>query len=144
MSDGFDLSELNEFEEDLLNLAGEVENGKQAKRFLRNSGNKLKRRTLKVAKARVKKKSGNLFKGIKRGKPYKYYVDGSWAVRVYGASPHTHLLNNGHRVVAPYTKEEKGFAKGYHFFEDAAKDYEKKFYEDVQDFIDEMLDSHLL
>lgn len=139
---GWDFSELTDLEEEILDLAQEFKNGREAKKFLRKSGTKLKNRTLKLAKLRVKKKTGNLFKGIKRGKPYKYYVDGSWAVRVYGASPHTHLLNNGHRVVAPYTKEEKGFAKGYHFFEDAAKDYEKKFYEDVQGFIDELLDDH--
>lgn len=139
---GWDFSELTDLEEEILDLAQEFKNGREAKKFLRKSGTKLKNRTLKLAKLRVKKKTGNLFKGIKRGKPYKYYVDGRMAVRVYGASPHTHLLNNGHRVVAPYTKEEKGFAKGYHFFEDAAKDYEKEFYEDVQDFIDELLDDH--
>lgn len=141
--DCFDFSELSELEEDLLNLAGEVENGKQAKRFLRNKGNKLKRRTLKVAKAKVKKKSGNLFKGIKRGKPYKYYVDGSWAVRVYAGSPanHAHLLNDGHRIVDKNGKEH-GFKEGYHFFEEAAEKYEEEYYDDVQDFIDELLDEH--
>ena len=139
---GWDFSELDDFDKELLSLAQDFERGKHAKRFLRKSGTKLKKKTLKLAKLRVKKKTGNLFKGIKRGKPYKYYVDGRMAVRVYGASPHTHLLNNGHRVVAPYTKEEKGFAKGHHFFEDAADDYEEEYYDDVQDFIDELLDDH--
>jgi len=123
-----DFSELTKFEEDLLSLAQELENGKQAKRFLRNSGNKLKRRTVKVAKTRVNKKTGNLFKGIKRGKPYKYYLDGSMAVRVYAGSPafHAHLLDRGHRIVSPTTGKELGFAKGHHFFEGGADMYEKE------------------
>lgn len=140
---GWDFSELDDFDKELLSLAQDFERGKHAKRFLRKSGTKLKKKTLKLAKLRVKKKTGNLFKGIKRGKPYKYYVDGSWAVRIYAGAPayHAHLLNNGHRIVDK-NKKEHGFVKGYHFFEDAADDYEEEYYDDVQDFIDELLDDH--
>lgn len=143
MSDSFDFSELDEFEQDLLDLAGTVKNGKEAKRFLRNTGNKLKRRTIKLAKQRVNEKSGNLLKGIKRGKPYKWRGDGgeSWAVRVYGGKPayHAHLLEYGHRIVK--NGKEYGFAKGYHFFEDAAKNFERDEWEDeVEKFIDQLLD----
>lgn len=144
MGANFDFSELTKFEEDLLSLAQEVEDGKQAKRFLRNSGNKLKRRTIKVAKSRVNKKTGNLFKGIKRGKPYKYAPENSMAVRVYAGSPafHAHLLNYGHRIVDKNGKEH-GFAKGYHFFEGGAEMYESEYYDDTQKFIDELLDKHM-
>lgn len=140
---GWDFSELTDLEEEILDLAQEFKNGREAKKFLRKSGTKLKNRTLKLAKLRVKKKTGNLFKGIKRGKPYKYYVDKSMAVRVYAGSPayHAHLLNNGHRIVDKNGKEH-GFAKGHHFFEDAADDYEEEYYDDVQGFIDELLDEH--
>lgn len=145
MSDGFDFSELTDFEEELLDLAKEFENGKEAKKFLRKSGTKLKNRTIKVAKARVKKKTGNLFKGITRGKPYKYHVDDSMAVRVYPARPanHAHLLNDGHRIVDKNGKEH-GFAKGYHFFEGGADMYEEEYYKDTEDFIDDLLENHLL
>lgn len=141
--DGWDFSELTDLEEEILDLAQEFKNGREAKKFLRKSGTKLKNRTLKLAKARVKKKTGNLYKGIKRGKPYKYYVDGRMAVRVYAGAPahHAHLLNNGHRIVDK-NGNEHGFAKGHHFFEDAADAYEKEYYDDVQDFIDELLDDH--
>lgn len=145
MADGFDFSELTNFEEDLLDLAKDLDKGKHAKKFLRNSGNKLKRRTVNIAKSKVNKKTGNLIKGIKRGKPYKYYVDGSMAVRVYAGSPafHAHLLNNGHRIVDKNGKEH-GFAKGHHFFEGGATVYEKEYHEDTQKFIDDLLDNHLL
>lgn len=139
----FDFSELTNFEENLLDLAKDLDKGKHAKKFLRKSGTKLKNRTVKIAKSRVNQKTGNLIKGIKRGKPYKYFVDGSMAVRVYGSSPHTHLLNNGHRIVDKNGKEH-GFAKGHFFMEDGLKDYEGQFYEDIEGFIDDMLDNHLL
>lgn len=141
----FDFKELTDFEEELLDLAKDLDNGKHAKRFLRSSGTKLKNRTVKVAKSRVKKKTGNLFKGIARGKPYKYYLDGSMAVRVYPKNPanHAHLLNDGHRIVDKNGKEH-GFAKGYHFFEGGADEYENEYYEDTQNFIDDLLDNHLL
>lgn len=140
---GWDFSELDDLEEEILDLAQEFKNGREAKKFLRKQGTKLKNRTVKVAKARVKKKTGNLFKGIARGKPYKYHVDGSTAVRIYAGALayHAHLLNNGHRIVDKDGKEH-GFVKGHHFFEDAADDYEDEYYDGVQDFIDELLDEH--
>ncbi|WP_353096230.1 hypothetical protein [Tissierella praeacuta] len=140
---GFDFSELTDFEEELLDLAKEFEKGKHANKFLQKSGTKLKNKTIKDAKSKIKKKTGNLFKGIARGKPYKYYVDGSMAVRVYAKSPanHAHLLNNGHRIVDKNGKEH-GFAKGHHFFEGGVKAYEGEYYQDTQDFIDELLDKH--
>lgn len=141
----WDFSELTDFEEDLLNLAKDLDNGKHAKKFLRSSGTKLKNRTIKTAKARVNKNTGNLFKGIARGKPYKYYLDGSMAVRVYPSRPanHAHLLNDGHRIVDKNGKEH-GFAKGHHFFEGGLDDYEEEYYKDTQDFLDDLLDNHLL
>ncbi|OLS02423.1 HK97 gp10 family phage protein [Tissierella creatinophila] len=141
----FDFSELTKFEEDLLELAKDLDKGKHAKKFLRNSGNKLKRRTVNAAKSKTNKRTGNLIKGIKRGKPYKYYVDGSMAVRVYPGSPafHAHLIDRGHRIVDKNGKEH-GFKPGVHFFEAGAKEYEGQYYEDTQKFIDDLLDNHLL
>lgn len=137
----FDFSELTDFEEELLQLASEFKDGKEAKKFLGKAGTKLKNVTVRIAKSRVKKVTGNLFRGIARGKPYKYYIDGSMAVRVYGKSPHTHLLNNGHRVVDRKGKEQ-GFAPGYHFMEDGADTYKEQFNEDILGFLDDMLDNH--
>lgn len=136
----FDFSELGDFSKDLLDLAQDFDKGKQAKVFLRKAGNKLKKATVKHAKSKVKKKTGNLYKSIKRGKPYKYAINNSMAVRVYGTN-HAHLLNNGHRIVGK-DGSEHGFAKGYHFFESGASDYEEEWTDDVEDFLDEMLDIH--
>lgn len=141
----FDFKELTKFEEELLDLAKEVDRGKHAKKFLRSSGNKLRRRTINSAKAKTNKKTGNLLKGIKRGKPYRYFVDGSMAVRVYAGRPanHAHLLNDGWRITDK-NGIEHGFKPGAHFFEAGAKEYEGQYYKDTQDFIDKMLDDFLL
>lgn len=138
----FDFKELTDFEEELLNLAQEFKSGKEAKKFLRRTGNKLQRRTLKHAKSSVNKKTGNLYKGIKRGKVYKYGPTGAFAVRVYAGKPayHAHLVDKGHRIVVD--GKEVGFVKGKHFFEAGAKEYEPQYYEDVEKFLDDMLDKH--
>lgn len=139
----WDYSELDDFSRELLQLSQSFERGKEARKFLRREGNKLKRRTVAEAKKVVQKKTGNLFKGIKRGKVYKYYANGAMAIRVYGGKPayHAHLLNYGHRIVDKNGKEH-GFKKGHHFFEKGADVFKEEYYHNIEDFIDEMLDEH--
>lgn len=140
----FDFSELGKFEKDLLDAAESFENGKHAKAFLRSSAGKLRTRTLRAAKSSVNKKTGNLYKGIKKGKAYRYRLDGkTHAIRVYGGSPafHAHLLNNGHRIVDKHGNEH-GWAKGHHFFEAGKNQYEGQYYGEVQKFVDELLNKH--
>ena len=141
----FDFSELTDFREDLLSFAKDLHNGKHAKKFLGKSGTKLKNATVKDAKSKVNKVTGNLFEGIKRGKPYKYFVDRSMAVRVYGGkkASHLHLLNDGHRIVDKNDKEH-GFVEGKHFMESALNGYEEQYVKDTLDFLDDLLDNHLL
>lgn len=141
-ANGFDLSELTRFEKKLLNTAGDFKKGKHAKNFLRKEGTKLKRRTLAVAKSRLKKKTGNYLEHIKRGKTYVYKGTGAWSIRVYSSAPHAHLIEYGHRQV---TKDgrEVGFVPGKHVFEDAEKQFEGEYYGDVQTFIDDVLDKGL-
>lgn len=134
--DEFDISEIDEFLDEMLQLA-EEKMPQESKKFLRAEGNKLRKGTLKEAKLSVKKDSGNYFKGIKRGKVYKYKGD-EMAIRVYGASPHSHLIENGHRLVSKDGKE-LGFVKGYRVFERAAKKFEDEFFDDCEDFIDDLL-----
>ena len=132
----FDVSELTEYTQDLLDLA-KHKMPKETKRFLQKEGNQLRKLTRQTAKRSVKKKTGNYLKGIKRGKVYKYQgMDLS--VRVYG-SAHAHLIEYGHRKVTKSGKE-KGFTKGYRVFQRSAKEYEKEFVKNCEDFVDELLD----
>src|SRR5699024_8643206 len=108
----------------------------KAKRLMQTQGTKLKAKTLSLAKQRVRKKTGNYFKSIKRGKAYTYRSDNTHAIRVYSAAPHAHLIENGHRVVSH--GNEVGFQDGKHVFEDARQAYQPTFQRACEDFLDEV------
>jgi hypothetical protein len=136
----FDISELDEFTKELLELA-EEKMPNETKKFLQAEGNKLKRLTAKKAKQLVKKKSGNYLKGIRRGKVYKYQGDQT-SIRVYNNAPHAHLIEHGHRQVTEDGKEV-GFVKGYRVFEKAAKEFEQEYISDCEQFVDDLLEKGL-
>lgn len=135
MADGFDLKEFSDFDKKLLKIAND-KMPKESKKFLRNEGTKLKNKTLKNAKEKVQKDTGNYHKSIKRGKVYKY--DGSLSIRAYSSAPHAHLLEFGH-IQVDSEGNEHGFVEGKHIFEDTKKEFENKYYDDCQKFIDNML-----
>lgn len=143
MADGFDMKELTAFEKNLLKLANDTM-PKESKKFLRDQGTKLRKKTLAKAKSKVKKQTGNLYAGIKKGKLYTFKGNGGLAIRVYGGKPayHIHLLEYGHKQVTEDGKEV-GFVKGEHFFEEAAKEFEGTHYSDVQKFLDSTLEKGL-
>ncbi len=129
-STGFDTASLQRLGRDLLRC-GEAYSKKE-KKFLRQEGSKLLRKTKKEAK-RVGKKTGNYQKSIKRGKPYSYRR--SNAIRVYSYAPHAHLIEEGHRMVT-HDGQEVGFVQGHHVFETAARDFEPQFQSDLDDFLE--------
>ena len=139
MSDEFDISEFTAFEKNLIKLANDTM-PKESKKFLREEGTKLKKKTLAKAKEKVKKNSGNYFKSIKRGKVYKY--DGDLSIRTYSGSPHAHLIENGHRIVDSEGNEH-GFKEGEHVFEEAERQFQGEYFSDAQNFINEVLDKGL-
>ncbi|MEG2347910.1 MAG: HK97 gp10 family phage protein, partial [Cetobacterium sp.] len=104
---------LDKLSKDLLKMANTINNGKDAKEFLKKSGNKLKNKTLNVAKSRVKESTGNYIKSIKRGKVYDF--KGALAVRAYSTAPHAHLIEYGH-IKKDRTGREHGFQRGYNVF----------------------------
>lgn len=139
MANDFDIRDFTAFEKNLLKLAND-KMPKESKKFMREEGTKLRRVTLATAKRKVKKDSGNYFKSIKRGKVYKF--KGSWAIRDYTYAPHAHLIENGHRQVTKDGKEI-GFVPGKHVFEEASKQFESQYFNDSQNFIDNVLDKGL-
>jgi hypothetical protein len=141
MADGFDITELTNFEKGLLKLAHETM-PKETKKFLRVEGTKLRKKTLAKAKQKVKKDTGYYLKSIKRGKVYLYRVNGALSIRVYSAAPHAHLIEDGHRQVTKDGKEV-GFVQGKHVFKDSEKQFTNEYFNDVQKFIDNVLDKGL-
>lgn len=136
----FNFDELNVYDRNILRIA-ENKMPRETKKFVRTEGRKLKTKTKKKARSKVKKRTGNYLKGIKNGKVYKYSGNGGTSIRVYSGKPayHAHLIEYGH-VIRNKSGEEVGFAPGYHVFQEAADEFQPEFYSDTQKFIDEMAD----
>lgn len=134
-------NELDALARDLLSASRDFKDGKPAKSFLNKEGANLRRKTLSIAKTRVNKKTGNLFKGIRKGKVYKWKGT-DMAIRVFGGKPayHAHLLEYGHRVVYADGREIK--LPGKYFFRDGLKQYEGKYTENCGKFVDELMNKH--
>ena len=132
-STGFDTASLQRLGRDLLRC-GEAYSKKE-KKFLRQEGSKLLRKTKKKAK-RVGKKTGNYQKSIKRGKLHA--KNGALRIRVYSGDPIAHLIEDGWTPKARdgsrgAAQDGKGvFEKAFEAF---APDYEK----DAEEMIDEMI-----
>ncbi|QHI73786.1 HK97 gp10 family phage protein [Aminipila terrae] len=128
---------LDDLSKDLISAALTLNKGNHAKQFLRKEGTDLKKVTLSEAKSKIRKRTGGLFKSIKKGKAYKY--NGDLAIRVYAGKP-GHLLNNGHRIVDK-NGTEHGFKEGVHFLESAESKFEGTFETDTLKWIDGLLDN---
>lgn len=143
MGNGFDTAGLDRYTARLLAIV-QRDLPKEARTFVRQEGNELRKKTAALAKQRVKKgkhhkgsEAKRYHKGIKRGKVYVYKGNGGTAVRVYNSAPHAHLIESGHRIVDK-NKKEHGFQPGRHVFEDAGKAFEQEFYRDIDAFLDKL------
>ena len=133
-----DTSQLDGFARELLNMAND-KLPKESKKFLRKEGTKLKKKTLSKAKALTNKKTGNYYKGIKRGKVYHYRDKKNNSIRVYGGSPHAHLIEYGHRQVSK-NGVETGFVEGKHVFEKAKNEFQSEYNKDCEQFLNEVVE----
>ncbi len=138
MSVGFDMSELDFWSEELLNIATK-QMPKMTKKFMNQEGQKLKKQTKQKAKQMVKKQTGNYFKSIKKGKPYIYSGNGAYSVRVYGAAAHSHLLEQGHDVKNKKNGAVLGRARAFHVLDKSAREFQSEFQKDIENFIDEVV-----
>lgn len=134
----FDLSALENLHSDIVRLANDTM-PREVKKFVQVEGNKLKRITLRNARKQVKEKTGKYHKSIKRGRTYKYRGNGAYAVRVYSYDHKAYLIENGHRIVTPGKKIEKGFKPGVHVFENSRKQFEKTYEKDCDQFLSKVI-----
>jgi len=111
---------------------------KEARRVMGRVGTKAKNIVKKEAKRRVKKKTGNYLKSIKRGRTFKSNMD-EWTTRVYSdnTAPHAHLIEWGHRVVV--NGKEVGYVKGKKVFERSKKEVERNYNQMVAEELDKEL-----
>lgn len=139
MSKDFDISGIDDFASEMLDLA-ERKMPNETRKFMMREGNKLRKLTANQAKSSVKKQTGSYLKGIKRGKVYDY--NGMKSIRVYNSSPHAHLIEEGHRMVTP-SGREVGFVRGQKVFAKVRAEFVDQFANDTEEFIDELLDKGL-
>lgn len=135
--EGFTVDELEKLEKEVLRLAKKYP--KETKKFLQKQGNKLKSVIKKIAKSKVKTKTGNYMRGFKRGKYYKYNTDED-CISVYNYMPHAHLIEKGH-IIKDKAGKEHGFKKGYFVLEQGRRDYYDKFVKSTEDFVDEIINN---
>ena len=141
--DGTD--ELMNFADRLSDSARAAE--KQQKKFLREQGTKLKRKTAQKARAEVRKtrveradytrEAGTYHKSIKRGKVHT--KDGALRVRVYSGDPVGHLIEDG------WTPKARDGSRGTHkpgkqVFEKAYEAFAPEYENDAEEMVDEMID----
>ena len=142
--DGIDLSQLDGFTDRLIQSSREA--AKLQKKFLREQGTKLVRKTkakarVEVQKTAVKRKeytreAGKYHKGLKRGKVY--FKDGGQQIRVYTGDPIGHLIEKGWTPkLRNGSKGEK--QPGKEIVETAAAEFEEQFNAACEDAIEEMI-----
>lgn len=137
----FDLDQLTQFANALGGL-NDKEVTKKVKSLLVKEGNKLKKKTIAIANAKVKRgnnpENKSYISGIKRGRVYLYKGD-AWSVRTYNSRPHAHLIEDGHYKVN-HNGERKGYVQGKKIFATAEREFADEYFKDVEKFVDKLLD----
>ena len=140
MSVEFDYHELTEFQKDVIKSAND-RFPKQARNFIQRAGSALAKSVKAGYDSKTKKKTGNLRRGVKRGRAYKWNGN-EWQVRVYNSAPHAHLLEYGHRF---RTIKRRGwkytgqYVKGRHVVGAAAEAFPEIFNRMCEEFVDKFL-----
>ena len=140
---------MSDYEFKVINLANDLfktneeDTSKEIKKFLNKQGNKGKKISLKIAKAKVKKKTGTYHKRIKKGKVYKD-DNGTWGVRIYSNAQHAHLIEDGYDIVKGGKKGKGGKVigkvKGKKVFSKFEKDYAEHFHKECENLVDDLLE----
>lgn len=144
MSMELDISELNEYAEGIIEF-GVNEMPNVAKKFMRKEATKLRKKAVDKTKAVVSKKTGNLYKRIKKGKIVYAWGDAQYNIRVYNGAPHAHLIEYGHRMVGhkPNKTFNGLYVRGYHLIENANIEFQPTFYKDVETDLVGMVEEEL-
>ena len=139
-----DVSEWTDFDRDVLEFV-EKEMPNECKKFMRREGGRLRTATKKMARATIKKKTGNYLAGVKSTKAWKN-ARGDYGVKVradHKIAPHTHLIEYGHRVVTR-NKRDTGFkSKAFPIYKEANANFQNKFFSDALEFTGQMLENGL-
>jgi Bacteriophage protein of unknown function (DUF646). len=133
----FDFHELDDFNKKMVRFYSKEFPG-EVRKFMNKEGNDGKRILRKYTKAMTTKHTGNLLKGIDKGKVEKKGDD--WQVRVKFKKPayHAWLVEHGHGLVA-WGKPTDKRVEGRHMAARSQKAMQKHFTGDVERWVDKML-----
>ena len=134
---GLDFSQLDEFNKEALSLIND-KFPKEAKKFVSRAGNAFRADVKKGYRSQTKRKTGNLLRGVTRGRAYVYDGD-SYQVRVYSKAPHAHLIERGHKLVY-YGHPTEKLVPGKHIVGKSVLDFNDKFSDLAEKFVDDLLE----
>lgn len=134
MKDGFDVSQLTDFGQQILEVATQ-DMPKVTEKFMRSEANKLKNKAKRDAKKVLKSHKAEKGKGylerMKAGKKVYDSGDAKYNILVYNSAPHAHLIEEGHNMVT-HDGKKVGFVPGKHILENAAIGFEKQFLKHIE------------
>lgn len=145
MTAELDYKELVDFKLKLLEVA-KVKFPRETKNFMGRAGNKLRAKVKNAYKTQVGKKTGNLLKGVSRGRAYIYQND-KYQIRVKNKAPHAHLIEHGHvmkdkdgNVIKNKDTKKEIFVPGRDIVGPVYKDFDPEFVEMADKYVDDLLD----
>lgn len=134
MKDGFDVSQLTDFGQQILEVATR-DMPEVTEKFMRSEANKLKNKAKRDAKKVLKSHKAEKGKGylerMKAGKKVYDSGDAKYNVLVYNSASHAHLIEEGHNMVT-HDRKKVGFVPGKHILENAAISFEKQFLKHIE------------
>ena len=133
---GLDFSQLDEFNKETLALINDTY-PKEAKKFISRAGNAFRADVKRGYRSQTKRKTGNLLRGVTRGRAYVYDGD-NYQVRVYSKAPHAPLIERGHKLVY-YGHQTNKFVPGKYTVGKAVLDFNDKFADLANKFVDDLL-----
>lgn len=139
----FDLHELTKLSDDFLEAAKE-KFPRKTKNFMGRAGNRMRTRARAAYKSDIKhSKTGNLVRGLSRGRPYIYGKD-EFSVRVINKAPHAHLFEHGHVLWAhpPGAKhaiKANRMVEGRHTMAHTEKAFREEYEGMVDEYVDQLL-----
>lgn len=131
-----DLSEFNQ------NMIKSLKNHpREAKFFINKMGIEFRKVLRNQYKRDTKRKTGNLLKGIKKGKGFFYKPYSAYSVRVFNVAPHAHLIELGHRMLTKNRKTtRKSKVSGRFVMDKAESQFRSVFERNAEKYIDKLLE----
>ena len=131
-----DLSEFNQ------NMIKSLKNHpREAKFFINKMGIEFRKVLRNQYKRDTKRKTGNLLKGIKKGKGFFYKPYTAYSVRVFNNARHAHLIELGHKMLTKNRKTtRKGKVSGRFVMDKAESQFRSVFERNAEKYIDKLLE----